>query len=108
MPPDVPHGSLPDSAFVVDALTINSLQHAVEARQKCTARFVESVVVWELLKGEIVEERTVHVFDLRGHPEATTAYAWRSSPEVRSNIVLRQGEIEGPEDAVRAVIFACR
>jgi len=108
MPPDVPRGSLPDSAFVVDALTINSLQHAVEARQKCTARFVESVVVWELLKGEIVEERTVHVFDLRGHPEATTAYAWRSSPEVRSNIVLRQGEIEGPEDAVRAVIFACR
>lgn len=108
MPPDVPHGTLPDPAFVADALTINSLRHAVEARQGCAAKFVEAVVVWELLKGEIVEERTVHVFDLRGHPEAAVAYAWRSSAEPQSTIVLRQGEIVGPEDAVRAVIFARR
>lgn len=108
MPPDVPHGSLTDSAFGADALTINSLQHAVEARQRCAATFVESVIVWELLKGEIVEERTVHVFDLDGHPEAAIAYAWRSPAESQSTIVLRQGEIVGPEDAVRAVIFARR
>jgi hypothetical protein len=108
MPPDGPHGALPEPAFATEALTINSLQHAVEARQGCAARFVESVVVWELLKGEIVEERIVHVFDLCGHPEAMTAYAWRSPSERHSNIVLRQGEIAGPDDAVRAVIFACR
>lgn len=108
MPPDGPHGALPDPASIGDALTINSLRHAVEVRQGCSAKFVEAVVVWELLKGELVEERTVHVFDLRGHPEAAVAYAWRSPAEPRSIIVLRQGEIAGPEDAVRAVIFARR
>lgn len=108
MPPDASHGALPSPSFDTEALAISGLRHAIESRLACVAQFVESVVVWELLKGEIVEERTVYVFDLAGHPETTVAYAWRSAAELQSTIVLRQGDIVGPDDAVRAVILARR
>ncbi|MBN9540310.1 MAG: hypothetical protein IKE60_31310 [Reyranella sp.] len=108
MPPDASHGALPSPSFDTEALAISSLRHAIESRHGCAARFAESVVVWELLKGEIVEERTVYAFDLSGHPETTVAYAWRSATDLQSTIVLRQGDIVGPDDAVRAVILARR
>jgi hypothetical protein len=52
----------------------------------------------------------VHVFDIEGHPEATTAYAWSSpidgSDKRRIAAVLQLGAIKTPLDAVRAAIVA--
>jgi hypothetical protein len=55
-------------------------------------------------------EGAVHVFDLKGHPLATRAYAWSSpiegSDKRRFFAVLHVGATKSPVDAVRAEIVA--
>jgi len=82
--------------------TGDTFKRAVERQQDCSARFVRSVLVWELLKGEIVEERTVHLFDLFGCEAASMAYAWRSGPRIV--VVTHGGAAVGPAEAVQAVL----
>lgn len=54
----------------------------------------------------------MHVFDLEGHPKATTAYTWSSpiegSDRRRFYAVLHLGGMRSPPDAVRAAIVAER
>jgi len=62
---------------------------------------------------EVSVDGTVHVFDLEGHPKATSAYAWSLPVEGSSNkrrfyAVLHFGGIRSPLDAVRAAIVAER
>jgi len=57
--------------------------------------------------------RTVHVFDLEGHPRATRAYTWShlvgdAGDRRRFFAVLHLGGIRSPLDAVRAAIVAER
>jgi hypothetical protein len=52
-----------------------------------------------------------HVFDLKGHPKATRAYAWSSPVEGsggkrRFFVVRHMGPIKSPVDAARAAIAA--
>jgi hypothetical protein len=58
----------------------------------------------------MVWEGVVHVFDLKGHPTASRAYAWSSpiegSDKRRFFAVLHQGLVKSPVDAVRAAIVA--
>jgi hypothetical protein len=57
-----------------------------------------------VLKGQVVWEGEVLIFDLRGHPDATTCYAWEVDKNVTA--VLHQGPVDSPEAAVRASILA--
>ena len=57
------------------------LQSAVELQHHCSARLAQSVPITETFAGKAVWEGVVHVFDLEGHPKATTAYAWSSPIE---------------------------
>lgn len=99
---NVLHGLLPDQ----QGLPVDSLKRAVEARHSCSARFARSIVVWELLKGEIVEEHSVYVFDLEGLDEVPTAFAWQSRSRIF--VVLQCGDVSGPAEAVCKAIVVDR
>ncbi len=87
-----------------------ALQAAVERMHHCKARLAQSVPVRERHGNATVWEGVVHVFDLTGHPKATTAYAWSSpiegSDKRRFFAVLHQGPVTSPVEAVRAAIVA--
>jgi hypothetical protein len=84
------------------------LKQAIEAQHGGTATLSQSVPLRETFQGKTVWEGVVHVFDLRGHPNATRAYAWSSpiegSTKRRFFAVLHMGPIKSPVDAVRAAI----
>jgi hypothetical protein len=66
--------------------------------------------VSEEFGGKVVWQGVVHVFDLIGHPTASTAYAWSSpiedSDRRRFYAVLGVPPINSAADAVRAAIVA--
>jgi hypothetical protein len=86
------------------------LQSAVELQHHCSARLAQSVPITETFAGKAVWEGVVHVFDLEGHPKATTAYAWSSpiegSDKRRFFAVLHLPPVTSPAEAVRAAIVA--
>lgn len=87
----------------------NQLLQAVESMHHCKARLTQSVPVKETHDATTVWEGVVHVFDLEGHPMASTAYAW-SSPIEGSNkrrffAVLHLPPVTSPVEAVRAAII---
>src|SRR3954452_10872718 len=90
----------------------NQLGRAIEAQHGGSARLREVVAVVERFRGNPVWEGIVHVFDLEGHPSATTAYAWSSpiegSTRRRFYAVLGVPPINSPLEAVRAAIVADR
>ena len=57
------------------------LTSAVETQHGGRAIFVQAMSVRETFQGNCVWEGVVHVFDLEGHPNATSAYAWSSPIE---------------------------
>jgi hypothetical protein len=71
--------------------------HGAEATHR------ESVSVKEKFNGETVWEGIVEVFDLIGHPKASTVYAWKNDASHQVT-VLHLGPIKSAADAVRAAI----
>jgi hypothetical protein len=86
------------------ATPVRALQRLIERKHRCVAHPTGDVTVWELLGGRIVDEHTVHVFALSGHP-APAAYAWMSNG--RCVAMLHAGAICGPAEAVDAVLRSC-
>jgi hypothetical protein len=82
---------------------IRECQGAVENLQGGSASHVGTVRVVEDIDGTLVWEGDVHVFALRGHPGAETAYSWQT-PGGRTYAVLHKGPVNSPESAVRASI----
>jgi hypothetical protein len=86
------------------------LQKAVETMHNCVATFAQTIPVKEEASGSVVWGGVVHVFDIRGNPTATRAYAWSSpiegSDKRRFFAILKIPPIESPIDAVRAAIAA--
>ncbi len=85
-----------------------NVQQSVETLHSCQAKLREIVRVIEEFKKQRVWDGLVYVFDIEGHPNATTCYAW-SSPIKGSNkrkfyAVLHIPPVESPADAVRAAI----
>jgi hypothetical protein len=77
--------------------------HGVESR------YVESVPVKETFKGQIVWNGIVEVFELKGHPKASKAYAWAHDTDdplqpKRHVTVLHIPPVTSPKLAVRAAI----
>ncbi len=65
----------------MDEVNISDLQRAVESLHHCIAHFRKTVSVHEEFMGQTVWQGNVHVFDIEGHSEATTCYAWSSRVE---------------------------
>ena len=86
------------------------LKETVETQHGGPATFVQAAPVTETFSGSPVWGGVVHIFDLKGHPKATRAYAWCSpiegSEKSRFFAVLHTGAIQSPLDAVRAAIVA--
>ena len=89
---------------------VNQLKNAVESQHGGTATLAQSVPVKETHAGAVVWEGIVHVFDLKGHPTASRAYAWSSpiegSDKRRFFAVLQVPPIKSARDAVKAAIVA--
>jgi hypothetical protein len=87
---------------------LTELQKAVETMHNCVATFAQTIPVKEEASGAVVWEGVVHVFDIKGNPTATRAYAWSSpiegSDKRRFFAILKIPPIESPIDAVRAAI----
>ncbi len=89
-------------------VSVAALKETVENLSGAGATFRETASVHEEHEGQMVWQGEVAVFDLKGHPSASIAYAW-SDPGTGSDrrcfyVVLHKGPVKSPEDAVRASI----
>ena len=86
------------------------LRKAVEHNFGVPATLREVVRVTEYFDDQPAWDGTVHVFDIIGHVDARTAYAWTSaiegSTKRRFYTVLGKPPINSAADAVRAAIVA--
>ena len=62
-------------------VSADQLKQAVEGQHGGRAALIGVEPVKETFNGATVWEGAVHVFDLDGHPSATSAYAWSSPVE---------------------------
>jgi len=80
----------------------------IQSLHSVDSTHVESVPIKETFKGKTVWEGIVEVFDLKGHPKATRAYAWAyetdNPKKPKHVIVLHMGPITSPLLAVQAAI----
>ena len=89
---------------------IAELQKAIRDLHGCESRYVETVPVTETFRGETVWKGDVEIFDIRGHPKATTAYAWahatgKNDQGKRYVAVLKLPPVTSPQTAVQAAIL---
>ena len=93
-------------------VTSSNLKAAVEGLHQCEAAFAYDIAVIKQYDSQIVWEGVVSVFDLSGHPTASTCYAWsepvKGSDKRRLFAVLKIPPVDSAEAAVRASIFAAR
>ena len=90
---------------------VDQLRKAIEGLHRCSARLAQSVLLKETREGAPIWEGVVHIFDLKGHPEATRLYAWSApiagtADERQFFAVLHQGQVQSPADAERAALAA--
>ncbi len=88
-------------------VSIEALKQAIRDLHGCDSTWVESVPIKETFQGKVVWEGTVQVFDLKGCPTATRCYAWSyptKGKKRRFVVVLHQGLVDSPIEAVRASI----
>lgn len=86
---------------------LEELQEVIHRLHGAKATHRESVPVKEVWNGKTIWEGVVEVFDLHGHPEANTAYAWAHDTDEgtkRHVAVLHVPPIVSPITAVRAAI----
>jgi hypothetical protein len=98
----------PEAEMVEQSNGVAELQAAIELRHLCKSVHRKTVFVHERMKThETVWSGYVQVFDLIGHPEAQTCYAWRhSEPEgVKILTLLGNHVVTSPQRAVQAAIF---
>lgn len=88
---------------------LEQLQAAVSLSHNCPATHSKTVSVHETFRGETVWEGDVEVYDLHGHPKASTAYAWihrEGDHDQRTSFVTILGipPVVSAETAIRAQI----
>jgi hypothetical protein len=91
-------------------VAVTELRKAVENLHGCEAVSLGTEPVEEEFEGKPAWQGIVHIFELRGHPTATRAYAWSSPIEGRDKrrffAVLHQPPVTSPAEAVGAAIVA--
>ena len=88
---------------------IERIRNAVQQRERCRAKHVQSLRVKEKWLEEILWDGVVETLDLLDHPTAKRAYAWeRWEPgeEPRYTVVLGIPPVNSANDAVKAAIMA--
>ena len=88
---------------------IERIKNAVEKREGCRAKHIESLRVQEKWIDEIAWDGVVETFDLLNHPTTKRVYAWeRWEPgeEPRYTIVVSAPPVNSARDAVKAAIMA--
>ena len=89
-------------SYIEDLKTAIHKLHGVHSTHRA------SVPVKEVFQGETIWDGVVEVFDLHGHPDANTAYAWShetDTAETRHVTVLHVPPAVSPETAVRTFII---
>jgi hypothetical protein len=87
---------------------LDALEAAILTKHKCAPTHRETVSVQEkTVRGEMVWEGEVEVFDLTGHKDAQTCYAWRHTDGVGTKIftVLGSHIVSSAKRAIQAAIF---
>lgn len=87
-----------------------TLRDVIHKLHGANAEYVRSVAVREMLRGEIVWDGVVEVFDLTGHPKANRIYAWSHETDDPGNpkrhvTVLHLPLVSSPRTAVQAAIL---
>lgn len=91
---------------------IARLQNAIRQVDDCESRYVETVKVsesFQSFRNNTNWQGDVAVFEILGHPQAKTAYAWCFEPldkETRYVVVLGIPPVSSPQTAVQAAIAA--
>ena len=84
------------------------LKTVIEQKYRCKATHRETVFVQEKTKkNETVWNGYVEIFDLTGHEEAKTCYAWQNiAPnDIKIFAVLGSHLVDSPQRAIQAAIF---
>jgi hypothetical protein len=89
---------------------LEDLRDMISQVHGADATHVESVPVKKTVHGKTVWEGIVEVFDLRGHPTASRAYAWTHHKDDPNNplrhvTILHLHPIKSAQDAVNAAII---
>ena len=90
---------------------IARLQQAIRDLHGCESQYLETVPVKEMFQGKIVWEGDVEVFQIRGHPKATRAFAWShvagaNDQQTNYITVLELPPVDSPQAAVKAAIMS--
>ena len=91
---------------------IKELQEAIEKREGCQSKYIESVPVSEMFRDKQAWIGEVGVFELMGHRKAKRAYAWnyheRKDGKMMSEttIVLELPPVDSAQAAVKVAIAA--
>ena len=88
---------------------IERIKSAVEKREGCRAKHIESLRVQEKWIDEVAWDGVVETFDLLNHPTTKRVYAWErweSGEEPRYTIVPSVPPVNSARDAVKAAIMA--
>jgi hypothetical protein len=86
---------------------IEDLKAAIQKLHGVDSTHRRSVPVKETFQGKTIWEGIVEVFDLHGHPDANTAYAWSHETDTQDTqhvTVLHVPPAVSPETAVRTFI----
>ncbi len=88
---------------------IAELRDIIRRLHGAKATHRESMAVTETFNGKTMWDGTVQVFDLHGHPNTSTVYAWSNETDDPDNpnhvTVLHIGPIASAAHAVRAAII---
>lgn len=87
---------------------LKAFQKVIRETHGCSSRHFTTVPVTEKLRGKVVWEGEVEVFDLIGHPKANICYAWsyNDNGTTRTTAVLGLPPVDSAETAVKLAIAA--
>lgn len=85
---------------------IERLQMVIHQLHGADSKWLESVPVHEIFRGQTIWKGTVEVFELRGHPKAKRCYGWHHlsgqyDQDERFVTVLEIPPVTSPETAVK-------
>ncbi len=85
---------------------LETLQDAIKQMHGCDSTHRETIPVREAFRGQTVWGGEVEVFDLAGHPDADTCFAWGHDAGEGSRYfaVLKIPPVTSPQTAVQAVV----
>jgi hypothetical protein len=90
---------------MIDMLA-DELRLAIQQLHGCPSRLLECVPLSDGT-GEQVLGRTMHIFELLGHPSAVRCYAWAAPSRTNTTVmyaVLHSDAVNSPELAVQTVL----